>query len=429
MPPTKTRPVAAAGVPVAMDLVLPCGLRLVVAQDRSLAVAAIVLAIDAGTRDDPSGYPGLVQTLAYHLLAGNRELRPGATLGAVHDHGGWAGMAIGAAQVRYESLVPLSQLERVLWAESQRLQAPNVNANLWLKSINYAKRDQGRKPALAREIWAGVWQDEGLVHEGRRIGAQRGQKLASMVDLQISGHLSRLFRYDRSTLVVVAPQTPAELVAKIRPLFADLPAVKRLLRGRPGLPVTQQTREMELPGAKGHTFVWTVSAAPGAAAWAKVWCDALNRQKRRRGDAKGIRLRCVVGVDPRRGVLIVRASGPGDPAVIVGERIVRLTSGRDRKLLERRRKRRSRRLSRKLSMPLEMATHLAQVEPVWDPVLDGVGAEEGSVAQHRGEVTLSALTGEMLLQSLETSLKLAPELLDLRSAVRLIAPANAKKSP
>ena len=44
----------------------------------------------------------------------------------VHDRGGMASLAIGPAQVRYESLVPMSALSDVLWAESQRLRAPTV---------------------------------------------------------------------------------------------------------------------------------------------------------------------------------------------------------------------------------------------------------------------------------------------------------------
>ena len=129
----------------ALETVLPCGLRVVTATDSSLPVAAVVLAIDVGTRDDPDGLRGLVHALAYQLQMGNRSLAPGAALAAVTDAGGWAGMSVGPTQVRYESLVPLSRLELVLRVEAQRLRAPTVNRALWLKSISYARNDPGRR--------------------------------------------------------------------------------------------------------------------------------------------------------------------------------------------------------------------------------------------------------------------------------------------
>src|SRR5690349_24486784 len=79
-PPTPVEPVEVAAPVEVIDVVLPCGLRVIAARDASLPVAAVVLAVEVGTRDDPEKLPGLVHALAYQLQQGNRELGPGEAI-------------------------------------------------------------------------------------------------------------------------------------------------------------------------------------------------------------------------------------------------------------------------------------------------------------------------------------------------------------
>jgi hypothetical protein len=69
---TRTPPDAPIEGAAAIDAVLPCGVRVIVAEDDTLPVAAVVLAVETGPEDDPSDRPGLVHALAFHLLQGNR---------------------------------------------------------------------------------------------------------------------------------------------------------------------------------------------------------------------------------------------------------------------------------------------------------------------------------------------------------------------
>ncbi|MGB1274503.1 MAG: hypothetical protein ACPG77_02045, partial [Nannocystaceae bacterium] len=94
-----------------IDGILPCGLRVLVARDLSLPVAAVVLAIETGSEDDPEPRSGLAHALAYHLMQGNRELAPGEALATAHDGGGMVALSTGSSQIRFESVVPLSRLD------------------------------------------------------------------------------------------------------------------------------------------------------------------------------------------------------------------------------------------------------------------------------------------------------------------------------
>ncbi|WP_146659498.1 insulinase family protein, partial [Enhygromyxa salina] len=191
-----------------IDVVLPCGLRVITAKDASLPVAAVVLALELGTRDDPENLPGLIHALAYHLQQGNRELAPGEAIATAHDVGGLAAMAVGVAQVRYESLVPISQLDQQLRVEALRLRAPNTGRELWLKSLSYARSDDRVKPLVPPEAGAVAWQDPGMAHDGRQVV----QALGDMLDQGVGAQLSRFYDYRLATLVVVGPDEPQALL-------------------------------------------------------------------------------------------------------------------------------------------------------------------------------------------------------------------------
>ncbi len=132
----------AVAAEVVIDAVLPCGLRVLTARDMSLPVAAVILAVESGSEDDPPEIPGLVHALAYQLLQGNRELHPGETIAVAQDAGGIHSLRTGPSQVRFESLVPVTRLDPMLWVESQRLQAPNTAAARWQQALGWAAADE-----------------------------------------------------------------------------------------------------------------------------------------------------------------------------------------------------------------------------------------------------------------------------------------------
>lgn len=233
---TKSAPKGASKVPdvapdQALEVVLECGLRLLVARDRTLPVASVVLAVESGPEDDPEEYPGLVHALAYYLLQGNRELRPGESIDTVHAGGGVASMAIGLSQVRYESIIPASRLQEVLWIESQRLRFPSIRETIWKKTIGWAAGDSRRPGILPPAALAAVHRTPGLGHDSRRPGSS----MASLNDGALASQLRTRFNYARATLVVVAPNEPREVLAMVEPLFADLPGTQRkVMRRLPG---------------------------------------------------------------------------------------------------------------------------------------------------------------------------------------------------
>jgi hypothetical protein len=152
-----------------VDAVLPCGLRVLTARDLSLPVAAVVLALEVGSEDDPAELPGLVHALAYQLEQGNRELRPAEAIATAQDAGGIYSLATGLAQVRFESLIPASRLDPMLWVESQRLRTPTTAPQRWAQSLGWAAGDERGGSRLRPEALAFVHGAPGLGHDGRAV--------------------------------------------------------------------------------------------------------------------------------------------------------------------------------------------------------------------------------------------------------------------
>lgn len=354
--------------PTVLDGVLPCGLRVIIAQDASLPVAAVVLAIETGTEDDPASQPGLTHALAYQLLQGNRELAPGGAAALVHDRGGWASMAVGPAQVRYESLVPISALDDALWAESQRLRAPTVSPELWSSTLRWARRDKSRTWRVPREAMASAHGAPGLGHDGRKVG----QELHQMLPRAVGRALADRFRYDAATLVAVTPFPPAELQERVEALFSELPPRPRAVRDRsPRWRTGSVPQAVPIAGEKGQRFVWPVAPDPASLGWATVWCKAINRQRRMPAEPARARLRCHLDVDPRRATLVLLATGTEDATDLVRTRLERLERGDDDTLVDRQRQVVVGQWTQDLRLPLSLAQHLAtaarrpSIEPGW----------------------------------------------------------------
>lgn len=314
-----------------VDTVLPCGLRVIAAKDASLPVAAVVLSIEVGTHDDPDKLPGLVHALAYHLQQGNRELAPGEAIATAHDVGGLAAMAVGPAQVRFESLVPISSLDDQLRVEALRLRAPNTGRELWLKSLSYARNDDGVKQLVPRDAIAAAWQDPGLAHDGRSVG----RALGDMLDQAVGAQLARLFDYRVATLVVVGPDDPQALLARVEPWFAGLsPRPRKTMPSADAPPAanggsTGAPAIVRIAKQKGDSMLWAVSGHPRARAWAQVLCGTLNRQSRRDQEPPKARVRCTYDDDPRRPIMLLRAAGfdeASGPEPLIAARLDRIAA-------------------------------------------------------------------------------------------------------
>ena len=441
---TPITPLTTASTAVAdtvVDAVLPCGLRVLTARDLSLPAAAVVLALEVGSEDDPPELPGLVHALAYQLEQGNRELRPAEAIATAQDAGGIYSLATGVAQVRFESLIPASRLDPMLWVESQRLRAPTAAPQRWAQSLGWAASDERGGSRLRPEALAFIHGAPGLGHEGRAVS----KPLSALSSAALAAHLSEKFNYARATLVVVGPESPERLLERISPLFADLPQAprntpERRVGPRPGTGAaapeglspgtgaaaphdmsqgtgTLRAATAPLARQRGQTFVWPVPPSAAAGAWATALCRAINRQKKpaEPEELRRARLSCDHEADARRGVLILRPSAVDDPHAFIQARLDRLApGGPDDPLLQAQAAVVAQALRLAVRTPAGLARQLAMSAVEVPPVGGGPSFKQ----QHR----VDELTGLAALGDPSALERVAPGLLRVEDAVILTFP-------
>ncbi len=402
-----------------IDTMLPCGVRVVVARDRSLPVVAVTLAVDVGSKDDPPELPGLVHALMYQVLQGNRELSPGESIRVVHDAGGVTMLGFGAGQVRFESLSPSSHLGELLWSEAQRLRAPTASPILWQHSIAAARRDIA-KPKLSPALVSAVHGDvAGLAHDGRVVGPG----LPSMVEGAIAAQLADKFGYELATLIVVGAADVVTTFEQVREAFADVPKAVARTRMRE---IPAGGRTLTLPGFKGSALAWPIPPAGNARLWARTLCRALNRQTRGVLEPRQSRIRCTLDEDPHRGVLMVRTVGVDDPVAAIEQRITRLVGTSESWLLQREADQVVAALRREIDGPVGLARWLAQVMPIRSAA-DRSDQPDGSKATNGpGEdMTLYEISGlSAFAAGRENAAHAINAWFSLETAIRLISPSS-----
>ncbi|MGB1276881.1 MAG: hypothetical protein ACPG77_14140, partial [Nannocystaceae bacterium] len=82
-------------------------------------------------------------------------------------------------------------------------------------------------------------------------------------------------------------------------------------------------------------LAWPVAPNPQAALVAEVICKAINQQRRATGESRKVRVRCGHHRDPRRGVLLIHATGTENPLGTLARRLARLSSDKESRLLTR----------------------------------------------------------------------------------------------
>ncbi len=406
---------------LAVDAVLPCGLRVVIARDLTLPVVASVLAVETGTEDDPNELPGLVHALAFQLLEGNREWSPGGIARMIHDGGGVTSLAVGAAQVRFEALAPASLLEDVIAAEASRLRAPSVSEALWKDALRWARRDRSRGSNVPAAVRALAFDVEGLGHDGRVVTPE----LEGQSPRAIEAQLAERFAYDRATLVLVTPQRPELVFNLVLAAFTDLPPAPRRTRDRAAAPRTGSLpRELVIKGG-GGAWVWPIAPDPTSQAWAAVHCGAINRLKRAATEPTRVRLRCAIEDEPRRAVLVLRPGGTDDAVALVRARLERLRAD-ERGLLDKEREVVAEQLAHELRTPLSLARHLARNSPVRaaQPEPDAGAAPMRPLAELVATTALQPRLPEVGGEGTGLPPPLA-SLFELGGAVRALDPAKA----
>ncbi len=207
------------------DRTLPNGLRAILIPDRRVPSVAINVVYRVGGKDDPPGRSGFAHLFEHLMFKGTAHTVPETLDRLTEDVGGYNNAFTTEDITNYYEVVPSNHLERLLWAEADRLAALDVNAANFATERavvvgEYEQRVLAEPYGMLGEL---VDRESYAVHPYRRgvIGDPAQLQAASLDDV-VAFHAT-YYRPDNAVLVVAGDLDLEQTWAWIERYFGPIP--------------------------------------------------------------------------------------------------------------------------------------------------------------------------------------------------------------
>lgn len=252
------------------------GLHAIWLEDHSVPVTAIQVWYHVGSKDDPAGRSGFAH-LFEHIMFKSTKRMPSEFLDRLTEDVGGQNNAYTANDVTvYHEVVPSNHLERLIWAEAERMAALTVDeANF--KTERDVVKEEFRQSVLSQpfgEFGEFVQKKSFAQHPYKRptIGNIAELDAASIEDVR--AFHTTFYRPDNATLVVVGDFDPAALNGWIDRYFGPIakpaPAIPRVTVKEPSREgektITEVDPKVPFP-AIAVTFLGPAVTSKERAAW------------------------------------------------------------------------------------------------------------------------------------------------------------------
>ena len=206
------------------DRTLPNGLRVIALEDHSAPTAAIQIWYRVGSKDDPAGRSGFAH-LFEHMMFKSTKRMPNETLDRLTEDVGGENNAFTSDDVTaYHETVPSNHLERLIWAEAERLSSLQVDDANFHTERDVVK-EEFRQSVLAQPYGEfGEWipKVSFTAHPYKRPTIGNIEELdASNLDEVKSFH-GTFYRPDNAVLVVAGDFEPADLQRWVDEYFGPI---------------------------------------------------------------------------------------------------------------------------------------------------------------------------------------------------------------
>jgi zinc protease len=240
------------------DRTLANGLRAILIPDARIPAVAINVAYRVGGKDDPPGRSGFAHLFEHLMFKGTARTAPETIDRLTEDVGGYNNAFTSEDITNYYEVVPSNHLERLLWAEADRLAALEVNdANFATERDvvigEYDQRILAEPYGMLDEL---VNREAYRVHPYRRgvIGSPEELNAASLADV-VAFH-DTYYRPDNAIVVVAGDLDVAQTTEWIERYFGAIrtPSV-----------AIPRVRAVEPPQTAERTYEYRAANVPLAA--------------------------------------------------------------------------------------------------------------------------------------------------------------------
>jgi len=223
-----TLPLAAADLtvpPIAFkQRTLGNGLQVIQIEDHTSPTVAVQVWYHVGSKNDPAGRSGFAHLFEHLMFKSTKNLKAEQFDRLTEDVGGHNNASTYDDYTSYFEAVPSNHLERLLWAEAERMANLNVDeANF--KSERAVVEEELRQRVLATpygRLFNAVPKDAYLVHPYKRPGIGSIDELEAAALADVIAFHRTFYRPDYATLIVAGDFVPAELDKWVDAYFAPL---------------------------------------------------------------------------------------------------------------------------------------------------------------------------------------------------------------
>ncbi|MDR6624910.1 pitrilysin family protein [Caulobacter segnis] len=263
--------------------VLPNGMKVFTSRDATTPNVSVQVWYGVGSKDDPRGRSGFAHLFEHLMFKATRNM-PSETLDRLtEDVGGFNNASTWDDFTNYYEVAPANHLERLLWAESDRLKSLVIDESVFASERDVVKEEL-RQRVLAdpygRFFALSIPQQSFTTHPYQRPGIGSIEELDAATVDDVRAFHQTYYRPDNAALIVVGNFDQAKLDAMIDQYFGglakpagDIPKVNVIEPARSG-PKTVSTYGPNVP-LPALAITWLAPAAADKDAPALTVLDAI----------------------------------------------------------------------------------------------------------------------------------------------------------
>jgi zinc protease len=229
--------------------VLPNGLTLLVQEDRSAPVVAVVTHVKAGFFDEPDRWTGISHVLEHMFFKGTSRRGVGAIARETKSAGGYLNASTTYDHTSYFTVLPASGLREALDIQADALQHSALDAGELARElqviIQEAKRKLDTPSSVAYETLHEVMFDR---HRIRRWRIGHEAQLAGFTRDDLHGYYASRYVPERTIVSIVGAVEPSAALALAREAYGRWPGVRGAVDRSPEEPVRRDVRARTLRG-------------------------------------------------------------------------------------------------------------------------------------------------------------------------------------
>jgi zinc protease len=217
---------AAEVPPIAFtERTLPNGLKVIASRDPTTPNVSVQVWYGVGSKDDPQGRSGFAHLFEHLMFKATRNM-PAETLDRMtEDVGGFNNASTADDYTDYYEVVPAQYLERILWAEADRMSTLVVDEAIFRSERDVVKEELRQRVLAApygRLFALYLPQASYTTHPYRRPGIGSIEELDAATIDDVRAFHRTYYRPDNATLIVVGNFDPGTLDAWVDRYFGPL---------------------------------------------------------------------------------------------------------------------------------------------------------------------------------------------------------------